>query len=74
MASDSTKECTMSPQIRDDLLGDILVDVFYYGETWDVRLRAAKRVVCHDCGTRYPKMRWFEFEPGVTTLVYLCGA
>jgi hypothetical protein len=64
----------MSPQIRVDLLGDILVDVFLYGETWDVRPRAAKRVFCHDCGKTYPAMRWVEFEPGVPTLVCPCGA
>jgi hypothetical protein len=64
----------MSPQIRDELLGDILVDVFLYGETWDIRPRAAKRVFCHDCGKTYPEMHWVEFTPGVPTLVCPCGA
>jgi hypothetical protein len=64
----------MSPQIRDDLLGDILVDVFLYGETWDIRPRRASRVFCHDCGKKYPEMHWVEFEPGVSTLVCPCGA
>jgi hypothetical protein len=57
-----------------EVLGDILVDVFYYGETWDIRLVRAKRVVCQDCGKRYPDMRWVEFAPGVLTLVCPCGA
>jgi hypothetical protein len=63
MASDYTKAYAMSPQIRDELLGDILVDVFYYGETWDIRLRRASRVFCHDCGKKYPEMHWVEFAP-----------
>src|SRR4051794_32297411 len=74
MPSDHTKERAMSPQIRDELLGDILVDVFLEGETLDVRPRAAKRAFCHNCGKTYPDMRWVEFEPVVPTLVCPCGA
>jgi hypothetical protein len=62
----------MSPQIRDELLGDILVDVVSPHDM-EVREKRARKLRRPQCARPYAAMTWVEAEPGILELRCPCG-